>query len=272
MSTFLLGYFSFVVFVFGACIGSFLNVCIHRIPRGESVVTPRSHCPHCNQLIAWYDNIPLASYLVLRARCRHCGEKISARYFLVEALVAVLFLLVWLRYGADVRTPVYWLIVFGLVLGTFVDLAEMWIPDRVTLGGVVAGLILSPLIPSLHNAAGPLASFLEALKGLVAGAGILWLVGVLGKWVFKRDAMGMGDVKLMGGLGALLGWQSVVFTIMVSSVLGSIVGIGLIVGRGKEWQSRVPYGPYLALAALIWILWGSNWWAMYVQWVSGVSI
>jgi leader peptidase (prepilin peptidase) / N-methyltransferase len=133
----------------------------------------------------------------------------------------------------------------------------------------VAGLMLSPLLPALHGVATPLASFIEALKGMVAGAGILWLVGVLGKLAFKKDAMGMGDVKLMGGLGALLGWKSVVFTIMLSSVIGSVVGLGMIVGRRKEWQSRVPYGPYLALAAMIWIVWGSDWWDVYVNWVSG---
>jgi leader peptidase (prepilin peptidase) / N-methyltransferase len=266
---FLFAYFSFVVFVFGACMGSFLNVCIWRIPREESVVTPRSHCPLCNKLIAWYDNIPLVSYLVLRARCRRCGGRISVRYFLVEGLTAVLFLLVWLTYGVDVRTPVYWLIAFGLVLGTFVDFDHMIIPDRVTLGGVVAGLVLSPILPALHDVATPLAGFIEALKGMAAGAGILWLVGAVGKLAFRKDAMGMGDVKLMGGLGALLGWKAVIFTIMVSSVLGSLVGIGMIVAHRKEWQSRVPYGPYLALAAMIWILWGSGWWTAYVNWVSG---
>ncbi|OQW96745.1 MAG: hypothetical protein BWK77_03735 [Verrucomicrobia bacterium A1] len=269
---FLFAYFSFIVFLLGACIGSFLNVCIWRIPREESVVMPRSHCPHCNKLIAWYDNIPLVSYLSLRARCRHCGGKISVRYFLVEALVGVLFLLVWLRYGVDVRTPVYWMIASGLVLGTFVDFDHMIIPDRVTLGGVVAGLVLSPLLPALHGVATPLASFIEALKGMAAGAGILWLVGVLGKLAFKKDAMGMGDVKLMGGLGALLGWKSVVFTIMLSSVLGSLVGLGMIVGHRKEWQSRVPYGPYLALAAMIWMVWGSGWWDAYANWVSGGAL
>lgn len=262
-------YFSFVIFLFGACIGSFLNVCIYRIPREESVVMPRSHCPHCNHLIAWYDNIPFLSYLALRARCRHCGARISMRYFLVEGLVATLFLLVWLTYGLDARTPIYWLIVSGLVLGTFVDFEHMIIPDRVTLGGVVAGLVLSPLVPSLHRAATAWGGLKAALIGMVLGAGILFLVGVLGKLVFCRDAMGMGDVKLLGGLGALLGWRAVLFIIMTSSLLGSLVGVTMIVARRRQWQSRIPYGPYLALSAIIWILWGFHWWDLYAEWVMG---
>lgn len=266
---FLYGYFSLCVFLFGACVGSFLNVCIWRIPRSESVVTPRSHCPHCNKLIPWYDNIPLLSFLLLRGRCRNCGGVISVRYFLVELLTAVLFLLVWLRYGIDPRTPVYWLIVGGLILGTFVDLAEMWIPDRVTLGGVVAGLVLSPLVPSLQGTSSPLAGLLRSLFSAAAGAGVLWLVGVFGKMIFKKDAMGMGDVKLLGGVGALLGWRAVLFTIMLSSFLGSLVGVGMVVARRKELSSRIPYGPYIAIAVVVWILWGTIWWDAYMSLLGG---
>jgi leader peptidase (prepilin peptidase) / N-methyltransferase len=267
MTTFFFIYFSGLVFAIGACIGSFLNVCIYRIPREESVVTPRSHCPHCGKMIPGYDNIPLFSFLLLSGRCRTCKSVISVRYFLVELLTAVLFLLVWLHYGFDARTPIYWMMVSGLILGTFVDFEHMIIPDRVTLGGVVAGLVLSPLVPSLHDVSTPLASFVAALIGMAAGAGILWGIGLIGKLIFRKDAMGMGDVKLLGGLGALLGWQGVLFTIMISALVGSCVGVGLILSRNKEWRSRIPYGPYLAMAAVIWILWGKQWWDMYFTWV-----
>ena len=231
------------------------------------MVTPRSHCPHCDRPIAWYDNIPLWSWLALRARCRACGGRISPRYVLVELLTAVLFLLVGWIYGVDARTPVYWLIVAGLILGTFVDLEHLIIPDRVSLGGWVAGLALSPLLPSLHGADGWRDGLVAAAIGLAAGAGTLWVVGVLGKAVFRKDAMGLGDVKLLGGLGALLGWRAVVFIIMGSSLAGSAVGLGLIAAGKQEWQSRLPYGPYLALAAVVWILRGQVWWNAYFNWL-----
>jgi len=270
--TLIFAYFSFIVFVFGACVGSFLNVCIYRIPREESVVAPRSHCPSCGKMIKWYHNVPILSYLLLRGRCRYCGERITPRYFIVEALVGTLFMLVWFEYGFSVLTPVYWMVVSGLVLGTFVDFEHMIIPDRVTIGGIIAGLILSPIIPQLHGKVTWLGGLIESVKGLVAGAGILWGVGILGKMVFKKDAMGFGDVKLLGGLGALLGWGAVLFIIMVSSIMGSLVGIGLIAAKKGEWQSRVPYGPYIAAAALIWILGGHRWWMENVGWLSGTTM
>ncbi len=277
----LYAYVSFLVFWFGACMGSFLNVCIYRIPREESVVKPRSHCTHCNAEIPWYDNIPLVSFFVLRAQCRKCGGPISARYVVVEALVAVLFVLVWLKFGtledyAPLHlTPVYslpvvfiyWLVVFGLALGTFVDLEHMIIPDRVSLGGMVLGLLFSALVPELHNEADGYGGFLSAFLGAAIGVGILWLVAVLGKLIFRKDAMGMGDVKLMGAIGAFLGWPSVLFTLMVSSFLGAAVGITLVLTGKKAMQSRIPYGPYIALAALIWMLWGPTLWNAYVNWL-----
>jgi len=274
-------YFGFLVFCFGACIGSFLNVCIYRIPKGLSVVTPRSHCPHCNRMIAWHDNIPLISFLTLRARCRRCGGPISPRYFLVELLTATLFLLVWLKFGAPAAArslglapvaelrlvPIYWLAVFGLLLGTFVDFEHMIIPDRVSLGGIAAGLILSTLAPSLHGEARFYGGLGSAFIGALAGSGLLWIVALLGKLIFRKDAMGMGDVKLLGAIGAFLGWEAIVFTIMLSSFFGSIVGVSLVAAGKKEMQSRIPYGPYLALAAVIWMLWGPTIWNAYVSWM-----
>ncbi len=262
-------YLSVLAFWFGACIGSFLNVCIYRIPREESVVKPRSHCPNCGKMIAWYDNIPLLSYLVLNARCRNCRQWITPRYFLVELLTAALFLLVWLKYGATASTPIYWLMVSGLILGTFVDFEHMILPDRVTIGGMIAGLLLSALAPSLHGARTVLESLIQSGIGLALGFGTLWTVAFVGKLVFKKDAMGFGDVKLLGAIGAFLGWKAVLFTILFSSFAGSLVGVGLILSARKEWQSRIPYGPYIALAALVWILWGTTWWDAYFRWISG---
>jgi leader peptidase (prepilin peptidase)/N-methyltransferase len=277
-------YFGVLVFCFGACMGSFLNVCIYRIPREESVISPGSHCPHCNHSIAWYDNIPLVTYIARRAKCRHCDGPISPRYFIVELLIAVLFVLIWLKFGpGDPQarplglTPVaslglvliYWLAVFGLALGTFVDLEHMIIPDRVSLGGIVLGIVFSMLIPAMHP---PQTTFYgglgSACLGAVVGSGVLWGIALLGKAIFKKDAMGMGDVKLMGAIGAFCGWPAVLFTLMLSSFLGAVVGVSLVASRKKEMQSRIPYGPYIALAALVWILWGPALWDAYTTWLT----
>ncbi len=274
-------YISFLVFCFGACMGSFLNVCIYRIPLEQSVIKPRSHCPHCMKVIAWYDNLPLFSYFILKAKCRHCGGSISSRYVIVEAMTAALFLLVWLKLPllmmpppfaltpvfVPTIIPVFWLVVFGLALGTFVDLEHMIIPDRVSLGGIVLGLVFSSLVPALHAQPDGYGGFLSAFLGAAVGVGILWFVAVLGKLIFRKDAMGMGDVKLMGAIGAFLGWPSVLFTLLVSSFLGAGVGLTLVATGKKEMQSRIPYGPYIALAALIWLLWGPSIWNAYLNWL-----
>ena len=263
-------YFTLLAFFGGACIGSFANVCIHRIPRDESVVHPRSHCPSCRSLIAWYDNIPLLSFLFLRARCRHCGTAISVRYPLVELLTAVVFLALWNRWGFDARTLIYMAMATGLIIAAFVDVDFMIIPDRISLGGIPAGLLASVWVPALHGVDTWQSALVESLLGVVAGAGSLYLVSVLGRLAFKKDAMGLGDVKLLAAIGAFIGWPGVVFTILISSLIGSIVGVILILTRGKEWQSRIPYGPYLALAALIWILGGSAWWQLYINWITAI--
>ena len=273
------GFFSVLVFAWGACVGSFLNVCVHRIPRELSVVRPRSHCPRCSRLIPWYLNIPLASYLLLRGRCKFCGGRISPRYFLVELLVAALFLLVWFKFDArdghrllglvpttDWRLVLaYWLAVSGLVLGTFVDFEHLIIPDRVTLGGIVAGLLLSAFVPSLHGTDSVRDSLLQSALGAAIGWGALWAVGAAGTLIFRKDAMGFGDVKLLGAIGAFLGWHAVVFTIVLSSLFGSVIGLSLVVAGRKAMQSRIPYGPYLALAAVLWMLWGPTWVQAYLD-------
>jgi leader peptidase (prepilin peptidase)/N-methyltransferase len=265
----LMAYLTVMAFVGGACIGSFLNVCIHRIPREESIVHPRSRCPACGHPITWRDNIPLVSYFLLKTRCRHCGAAISPRYFVVELLTAFLFLAVWNHYGLDARTPVYLLMVSGLILGTFVDLDHMIIPDRVSLGGMAAGLLCSGLVPDLHGQADAWLGVRDAAVGLAAGSGILLLVAWLGRRLLKKDAMGLGDVKLLGAIGAFLGWPGVLFTVMLSSLVGSAAGVGMILGGHREWQSRIPYGPYLALGAVTWVLGGHAWWDRYVQWITG---
>lgn len=267
-----------LTFVWGACLGSFLNVCIYRIPRELSVVAPRSFCPACQRRIPWYLNVPLLSWLMLRGRCRYCRAPISPRYFLVELLVGLLFLLVWLKFpaGAGPRplglVPIYdwrlvlifWLAVFGLVLGTFVDFEHFIIPDRVTLGGILIGLALSGWVPGLHGERETLHGLLWSSLGALLGWGTLWLTAVIGTWVFKKEAMGFGDVKLLGAIGAFLGSKAVLFVILASSFFGAAVGLSLVLFRRREMQSRIPFGPYLSLAALLWILWGPAIWRAYL--------
>ena len=180
-------FFAVLSFAWGACIGSFLNVCVYRIPRDLSVVAPRSFCPHCNKQIAWYHNIPLFSYLALGAKCAYCGGRISPRYFLIELLTAVLFLLIWLKFDLTwgprplhldpiiqwQLVPVYWLAISGLILGTFVDFEHLIIPDRVTLGGIAAGLVLSALVPAMHYETLFLRSLMFSAIGAAVGWGLL---------------------------------------------------------------------------------------------------
>jgi len=275
--TFIDWYFTFVVFMFGACLGSFLNVCIYRIPAELSVVKPRSRCPKCLTNLAWYDNIPILGWLMLRGKCRYCKASIAARYPSIELLTAILFTLVWLKYplfqesGLDFQFAAYWVLAFGLVLGSFVDIDEMWIPDRCTIGGMILGPILSFLVPAMHGAEGPVAGLVQSLIGMAAGFGLFWSISILGRLILKKDAMGFGDVKLMGALGAFLGWESVIFITFVSSLLGAVIGLSFIAAGKKELQSKIPFGPYIALAAIIWMLGGSVLWEAYREWITGAS-
>jgi len=256
--------------LFGLCVGSFLNVCIYRNPRELSIVRPRSFCPGCGNTIAWYDNIPVMSYLVLRGRCRRCRAVISPRYPLIELLTGFLFVLAWHVHGVSAWTPVLWVMLSGLVVATMVDFDHMIIPDGVSLGGMVFGLAASALVPELHGTEMVRTAMLRSALGLAAGSGILWLVSVVGRWVFKKDAMGLGDVKLLGAIGTLIGVPGVIYTILISSLLGTVVGIAMILFGGHQWRSRLPYGPYLAIAAGSWTLGGEQLWRWYINLI-GVS-
>jgi leader peptidase (prepilin peptidase)/N-methyltransferase len=361
-------YIYFMVFAFGAVIGSFLNVCIHRMPLDQSIVFPPSHCPHCNHGIRWSDNIPLFSYLALGRKCRNCGTKISPRYFLVELLTAVLFLLMWLKltqwddppvHGIYfLKAPIYWLVIAGLIVGTFIDFEHYIIPNEITFGGIIVGLVLSTIYPPLQPSdmvtssilkLSPItlpvwcAGFFRSFFGMLTGGLILLSIAEFGKLLFgrlriplaaeatviiadgklklpdeeviwadlffresdkirftatslkfgdkqftdaavivmensiringedypladagtieakaneiviPREAMGFGDVKLLAGIGALLGWEATVFSIFLSSAVGALVGLALIALRKRDLQGRIPYGPYIALGALVWL-------------------
>lgn len=343
-------FWSIVFFWWGSMVGSFLNVCIYRMPRGESVVYPPSHCPGCNYAIPWYLNIPLVTWVYLRGKCRNCGASISIRYFLVELLTAITFLVCWLCFGkqGSLLVIVYCFIMAGFITATFIDLEHFIIPDEITIGGIFAGLFCSFFVPELHETSHLGTAMKRSFIGAAVGGGMIYAILRVGKWCFgkqklafppdskivftetglvlpeetvpfedlfyrnsdfisfhakklelvdrcyrdvsvrltpaelkigadvfnpetilhmegvtdeivlPREAMGFGDVKFMAAIGAFLGWQSVVFSLMVSSIIGAAVGVALIASGKREWSSRLPYGPYIALAAVIWMFGGKR--------------
>ena len=238
----LLAVFSFVL---GSMIGSFLNVCVYRLPRGLSVVKPRSKCPKCDNPIAWYDNIPVVSWLVLGAKCRHCGQPISWQYPLVEAITGVLFLLVFWRFGIAIATPIYMLLSAALVLVTFVDLTDWTIPDEVTLPGIPVGIatsVLFMLYPKSGLAVmGPFEMpVFNSLLGVVVGGGVLYALDKGALLLLKKPGMGFGDVKLNAMLGAFFGLYGAILIIVIAAFIGSFVGI-LMILAGK--RNPAPGGP-----------------------------
>ncbi|MDF3127570.1 prepilin peptidase [Kiritimatiellaeota bacterium B1221] len=254
-----------MVWVFGAIWGSFLNVCIYRIQKEMSVSWPGSHCFKCEKPIAWYDNIPVLSWFILRGKCRNCGTGFSMRYAIIEAITGALFLALWIVEGPSWVMLCHWLMTFGLLLGTGIDLDDFWIPDRVTWGGIIIGIPLSALVPALHGEVLWTMGLWASVKGAALGFGLLWLVGVLGKLAFKKDAMGFGDVKLLGAIGAFLGGGATLFVVFASALLGSIVGVSLILMGKSELGGRIPFGPYLSAAALIWLFGGDQLFDAYMN-------
>jgi leader peptidase (prepilin peptidase) / N-methyltransferase len=352
--------FSAFAFVLGAAIGSFLNVCIYRLPLDLSINQPRrSFCPHCKNPIPWFQNIPLVSWLWLRGRCANCGAKISFRYFGVELLTGLLFLLVWRAFPPQIAVA-YWLFISLLLVGTFIDLEHFIIPDQITIGGTIAGIVASVIVPQLQNAdtrvAALIKSSLAAALGYIALLFVLeagkiafgkkrvtldgptpftwkrrgddaeftvgpeqslWsehfaresdrlllecddakidndihnkvtlefyynrvtvegrtfeldnvneITGTARELVIPREAMGRGDLKFLACIGAFLGWRAVLFSIFAGSLVGSLVGLTtLIVGR-RVWSAKLPFGPYLAFGALVWMFFGEQ----FVRWYLGL--
>lgn len=257
------------VWAFGAIWGSFLNVCVYRIQAEMSVVHPGSHCFNCKAPVAWYDNLPVLSWCLLRGKCRNCGAPFSVRYAVIEAITGALFLELWIQYGPSLQMGAYWLMSFGLLLGSAIDLDDFWIPDRVTWGGIALGLPLSALVPSLHGAETAMEGLKASALGAGLGFGLLWAVGWFGKLAFKKDAMGFGDVKLLGAIGAFLGAPAVLFVVFGSALLGSVVGVTLIAMGKSELGGRLPFGPYLSAAALVWVFGGYKLFNAYVDFVLG---
>ncbi len=250
--------------------GSFLNVVIHRVPRGESIIRPRSHCPHCQHQLAWYENIPLASYLALRGRCRQCGGGISPRYFVVELFTGLVFAGLAGSFGLDPLFFKYAIFASLMIALTFIDLHHRLLPDALTVPGMAAGLAFSVIVPvgdgvaarlaglAGLDLAGRLLSPADALLGAVAGAGLLWFVGEAYWRLRRREGLGFGDVKLMALVGTFLGMKLTLLTIFLGSLAGSLIGGSFLLLTGKDSKYELPFGTFLGLMALLAAFWGKE--------------
>jgi len=248
-----------VVFISGLLFGSFANVCIYRIPLRQSILVPSSHCPQCRKKIAWFDNIPLLSYVLLSGRCRHCGGEISWQYPLIEVLTGVLFVPVYAKFGFHFVSAIFLLFTLLLVIASGIDARLRIIPDKISFSLMAAGVLFSPFnsflamsVPLLSP--GMIANAVFSLSSILLSAGILYLIAVLGEKIFKKEAMGGGDIKLIAGIGAFTGIINVLWVIMLASLLGGAVGsILLLCGKKKRFET-IPFGPYLCIASLVVVL------------------
>jgi leader peptidase (prepilin peptidase)/N-methyltransferase len=243
---------SMLVFVLGACIGSFLNVVIHRLPRGESLVSPRSRCPSCQRTLAWYENLPIVSWLGLRGRCRTCRAGISLRYPLIELMTGLAAVALYARLGFSLHFLAAFYFACTLLAIAYIDLDFQIIPDVLSLSGLAVGLAAAPL---LHPG-----TWLDALgraaAGALLGGGILFAVA----WTYERATgrvgMGGGDIKLLAMVGAFLGWQGVLLTLLLGSLVGSAIGIAIMLARGADAKLAIPFGPFLSIGAFVALFWG----------------
>lgn len=245
---------SIAVTLLGLVLGSFLNVCIHRLPLGQSIVHPRSRCPRCRTEIRWYHNVPVLSWLLLRGRCAACGEPISARYPLVESLSGILLLALWLGYGAGAAFAVAGPFALAMLVLFFTDYDHQLLPDAVTLTGTAAGLAVAWFNPFLGEPG--LGRVWASVFGAALGSGLLWLFGAVYGKLRGVEAMGMGDVKMMAMVGAFAGPAGVLLTIFGGSLVGAAVGVALVPLRGRSMQDALPFGCFLAPVALAALLYG----------------
>lgn len=249
-----------IFFIFGSLIGSFLNVCIYRVPEGRSIVTPSSRCSSCGTPVRFYDNIPILSYIILGGKCRDCKTKLSFQYPFVEFLNAALYVLALHTFGIGSIgvLAAYLVFISALIVIFFIDLEHQIIPNSITLPGIpIAVLLGSFILPDPFNLSEML-GIKSSIIGFIAGGGSFYLIAIIGKAILKKDAMGGGDIKMMAMVGGLLGWKAIILTTFLGSLFGSIIGVILIQIKGKEWGSKIPFGPYLALGSLISLFWGND--------------
>ncbi|MBL7180645.1 MAG: prepilin peptidase [Desulfobacterales bacterium] len=239
------------IFLFGMCIGSFMNVCIFRLPMSKSIADPpRSVCPSCGSMIRYYDNIPVFSYLWLKGRCRHCRAPISFRYPLVETLAGGVALSVFLVFGLTFEGLIYFIFIAALLVITFIDIDHKIIPNVITIPGIPLGLVAALALPGV--------TFIDSVLGLLAGGGSLLIVGWAYHLLTRKEGMGGGDIKLLAMIGTIVAWKGVLFTIFVSSAVGTLVGLAVMLVKGKNMKFAIPFGPFLSIGAITYIFFGQK--------------
>lgn len=250
----------FLAFIVGSIIGSFLNVCIYRIPRNISIITPSSRCPSCNMPIKAIDNIPILSYIFLAGKCRECKAKISLRYPLVESLNAILYVLTLWRFGIEWYTLVYFILCSSLIVITFIDIDFQIIPDRITIPGIFIGLIAGSLFLPDPFMRYSVLGFKSSIIGFTIGGTIYYAIAVISK-----GGMGGGDIKMMAMVGSFMGWKSVLLTTFIGSLTGSLFGLFLMIFKGKGRKTKVPFGPFLAIGTFITLFYGQELLDLYLK-------
>jgi len=241
-------------FIFGAVVGSFLNVCICRLPEGQSIVSPPSRCPVCKRYIPFYFNIPIISFLLLRGRCGKCKSPISFQYPFVEALTGLAAVALYLRYGTDVRIIIPFFFLCALIVSTFIDLKHKIILNVITFPGIIIGFIASFFMPT--------PGVVDSFTGIVAGGGILISIALVYHFVTGKEGMGVGDIKFLAMIGAFIGWKGVLFTLFTASIIGAVVGVAVMAIFSRDSKYALPFGPFLALGAVFYLFYGG----FLIQW------
>jgi leader peptidase (prepilin peptidase) / N-methyltransferase len=263
-----------IIFTYGLCVGSFLNVCIYRLPKRKSIVFPPSHCPNCKARIPWYHNVPVLSYMILRGKCSSCKKSISPCYPVVELITGLFAIFLYHHFRMDfpghfiLLTIFYFIFISLLIVITTIDLRYFIIPDELSIPGIILGIVFSAIVPEMQGKAGHLQGMLHSLIAAVACGGILLTIALVGTWVFRKEAMGMGDIKLVAMFGAFLGIKLVLLSIFVASVIGSIAGVLLIVLQRAKMKTRIPFGPYLSAGAVFSLFYGQKFIELYIAFIT----
>jgi leader peptidase (prepilin peptidase) / N-methyltransferase len=248
------------VFLFGLITGSFLNVCIYRLPRSKSIVYPGSMCTQCQTSIPWYDNVPVFSYLWLKGKCRVCKTPISFRYPMIEILSGLMAAALFLKFGFSLETPVYFLFISSLLVVTFIDIDHRIIPDSISLPGIVVFFAVSFFLPGI--------TYVDSIIGILAGGGALFAIAWGYTAITGKEGMGGGDIKLLAMIGAAIGWKGVIFTIFVSSTVGSLIGIIVMLFSDKNMKMAIPFGPFLSMGAMAHVFFGQELMSWYLNLLS----